>query len=415
MNQSRFLHPLLLLSISLLFGCKPELAGSQQETPPSPSVLTCVAKTITLRPVLKIRGTLTSSPRSSALVCAQVSGAVVSVLVSEGELVKVQAELVRLDDRPARIEVARAKAQLKLQQARLTRARRGALPAEIEIARQQAKAANLTLAAKQRSLDAALPMERRGELSPVAGAALRSALAIAKTGAAASKATLQILEQGTRIEDIAAARAQVDAAEAELARATLSLKLCSIRSPIPGTVTRITAQPGLYASPGNQLVSLVDTGRLFAQVRLPSTSLPAIRQGSPAIVLIPGLIEPIKTTVARLGGAADPGSGGVLAYLPILHSPGRLRPNLSCQAIISLTEIPDALVVPVAAIADRGGVPVVTIIRDGKAYETEIVTGAQVHGQVQVTKGLMAGDTITVEGGYGLPHGCPVQAKPTAR
>lgn len=62
---------------------------------------------------------------------------------------------------------------------------------------------------------------------------------------------------------------------------------------------------------------------------------------------------------------------------------------------------------PVAAIADRDGTPVVTVIRDNKAHETEVALGVQTRERVQVTKGLSPGDLVAVQGGYGLPEGCP--------
>ena len=68
--------------------------------------------------------------------------------------------------------------------------------------------------------------------------------------------------------------------------------------------------------------------------------------------------------------------------------------------------------VPVTAIADRDGVPVLTVVRDGKAYEIEVKLGEKTHDLVQITQGLKAGDIVVTEGGYGLPAGCPVEIVP---
>ncbi len=52
-----------------------------------------------------------------------------------------------------------------------------------------------------------------------------------------------------------------------------------------------------------------------------------------------------------------------------------LRPGVNCRVHVSLPEVIDALVIPLAAVANNSGTPVVTIIRDGKAYVTEVESG----------------------------------------
>ena len=48
------------------------------------------------------------------------------------------------------------------------------------------------------------------------------------------------------------------------------------------------------------------------------------------------------------------------------------------------------------------------MIRDGKAYEAEVETGAETRDRVQILKGVSAGDLVATAGGYGLPDECPV-------
>ncbi|MFH1416724.1 MAG: hypothetical protein ABII12_00340 [Planctomycetota bacterium] len=53
-----------------------------------------------------------------------------------------------------------------------------------------------------------------------------------------------------------------------------------------------------------------------------------------------------------------------------------------------------------------------TVLRDSKAFETEVVVGVEAREFVQVTDGLSTGDLVVTEGGYGLPEGCPVRPLP---
>lgn len=93
----------------------------------------------------------------------------------------------------------------------------------------------------------------------------------------------------------------------------------------------------------------------------------------------------------------------------IANQDGVLRPGLGCRGRLWLPEMADVLAVPVAAVADRAGTPVVTLIRNGKAYETEVKLGLKTEGRVQILGGLSLGDWVITEGGYGLPENCPVR------
>ncbi len=51
----------------------------------------------------------------------------------------------------------------------------------------------------------------------------------------------------------------------------------------------------------------------------------------------------------------------------------------------------------------------ISVIREGRAYETKVELGAMTHHFVQVVKGLSENDTVATSGGYELPEGCPVK------
>jgi membrane fusion protein (multidrug efflux system) len=116
--------------------------------------------------------------------------------------------------------------------------------------------------------------------------------------------------------------------------------------------------------------------------------------------------------VARIARVADPRTGEVDAFIAIDNTGGVVRPGLSCQVDLRLPEIQNALAVPRESIADRDGTPVVTLVRDGKAYETGVKLGALTPQYAQILEGLAAGDIVVTRGGYGLPDGCPVRIQP---
>jgi RND family efflux transporter MFP subunit len=148
---------------------------------------------------------------------------------------------------------------------------------------------------------------------------------------------------------------------------------------------------------------------VFVQIRIPSTQFAKIHKGTEIkieLASLPGQTFPGNVT--RISGQADPATGNVIVFALVKNSDHLLRPGLSCQVHVSLPEVASALAIPVAAIADNSGTPVVTIIRDDKAYETEVTLGVETSDQVQILSGLKVGDQVATAGGYGLPEGCPV-------
>ena len=117
----------------------------------------------------------------------------------------------------------------------------------------------------------------------------------------------------------------------------------------------------------------------------------------------------LPAVVTRISSQADPLTGNLEVFATVRNESAQsLRPGLSCRARVWLPEIADAVVIPVAAVADRSGTSVVTVIRDGQAHEIEVELGTETHDLVQVLKGISPGDLVATAGGYGLPDGCPV-------
>ena len=83
--------------------------------------------------------------------------------------------------------------------------------------------------------------------------------------------------------------------------------------------------------------------------------------------------------------------------------------RLRFLTFVALPAVTDALAVPLAAVGDHSGTPVVTVIRNGEAFEVKVETGVETRELIEILKGLSLGDTVATVGGYGLPDACPVQ------
>ncbi|ACB97420.1 HlyD family secretion protein [Beijerinckia indica] len=152
--------------------------------------------------------------------------------VHEGQIIAV----IENDEQVARLSSARA--ELALRQAELERSINGARSEERKEARAALKEAEANLQLARVEYQRRVPLAKTGASTM---AALDVATANLDTTAARREVMaerLALLEAGTRPEDIAAARAQVRLAEANVALADALLDKTLIRSPIAGIVLR---------------------------------------------------------------------------------------------------------------------------------------------------------------------------------
>lgn len=408
---------LVVLGYSMLLpGCHRSDGADADQTPETAadpvSVDVVDATVTTLRPSIDLVGTIVSLPERSYDIAARIEGLITRVAVVEGQSVHTGDTLVTLDERilQARLETARAAVQKA--QATLTKLEHGPRPQEIEAAHQKSLQLDAVARSLQSKVDAMRVLHDKGDVSDVRFGQAQAERDAAVAEAGAADAQWRLLKAGTRPEQISEARADLAAARATLMAADLAVRFCTITSPIDGVVMQLSARAGAFVTPADVLATVVDTSEMFARVRIPTTYLTQVSPVQRADVRpVSDPDRVLDGVIARLGPRAGAGSGDVDAFIAITATDTPLPPGLACRVRIWLPQLPDALVVPVQAVADLNGTPVVTVIRDMKAYEQPIRIGVTTPQRVQVVEGLSAGDTVATRGGYGLPDGCPVRVE----
>lgn len=112
------------------------------------------------------------------------------------------------------------------------------------------------------------------------------------------------------------ATAALQLARSRLATARLNLQRSTVRSPVNGYVTNLTATVGDYASRGGAVLALVDMDSFYVYAYFMETKLPAIKIGSEAEVrlmaggqVLRGIVQGLSRAIANPTAAR----GGLLA------------------------------------------------------------------------------------------------------
>jgi multidrug resistance efflux pump len=208
----------------------------------------------------------------------------------------------------------------------------------------------------------------------------------------------------------AQARQRIEQAKAELAQARLALEDTRITAPMAGVVVEKRVEPGNLASPGQPLLVLDDPRQYRLEAMVGESAMGRVRLGAVVPVVIDSLPRPVDGRVAELIPAADPASRSVIVKLD-LPADLPLRSGMFGRARFPAGER-KALVVPAAAVVERGQLSSLFVVGPDGVARLRLVTLGERHGErVEVLSGLTPGERIVVEGGDGLADGSRVDVR----
>jgi HlyD family secretion protein len=174
----------------------------------------------------------------------ETTGRVTEVLVDEGARAHAGQALVRLDDRLARAQLAKAEASLRAAAARRDAAQRGSRADEIRAARADADAARAQAADRELQRRRAERLAASDAIAAAQADTERSQAEAARAQADAADARLALVRAGGREELRREAQADVDAAQAEVEAARTRLSQLELLAPRDGVILRRLIEPG---------------------------------------------------------------------------------------------------------------------------------------------------------------------------
>ncbi|WP_137389417.1 secretion protein HlyD [Rhodoligotrophos defluvii] len=186
----------------------------------------------------------------------RVSGRIASISVDEGDAVKAGQSLAKLDAQPYEDAVRAAEAQVANQSANLAKLEAGPRKAEIAQARAALAERKADLVNANQSLVRARRLRPGGAISQAELDRAQAAKDMAEARVNSATEALALLLEGTRPEDIAAARASLQAAQAELSRAKTSLADTDLLAPANGIILSRVREPGAIISPSDTVLVL---------------------------------------------------------------------------------------------------------------------------------------------------------------
>lgn len=333
------------VAAGLLAGCGG--APPENETPAPTEVAVEVGKVVrtTLRARVEAYGVVEGAPAENgrpaglARLSSPEPGLVWAVAAKEGQRVEPGTAVVKLDDRAALAEVEKARRSL-------------------EFAEQQ--------------------WTRQNRLREVEGTSDK------------------LVQEAAR--QLAVAKAELDGAQARLARLHLS-------APIGGVVTRIQVRPGETVEAGKVVAEILDPERLEAGVNVPVAEMGAVRQDQQVELWAEGPgATPVLGKVLYVSPQVDARTATARVRIALPPAAG-LRCGQFVRARIITEERPGRLAVPRQAVyTDHDGQTTLSTVEGDLATQRLVKTGLRDGDLVEVEgEGVSEGVTVVTLGSYALP------------
>ena len=216
-------------------------------------------------------------------------------------------------------------------------------------------------------------------------------------------------------------RKDLDEAASALAEAQVTLvtaqraeELSTLRAPLDGVVTRMTAVLGAWVEANQPLVEIADPAALELVVNVSPGDAALVQPGA-AVEAADGTGGALLGTgvVTAIAAEVD-GATRTVAVRAHLERPVRaLRIGETVVARITVGLHAEAVTIPSRAIVPEGeGFRVFVVGLDGLAHARTITVGVRRDSLVEVTDGVAAGETVVTDGAYGVEDGARVVGRP---
>lgn len=336
--------------------------------------------------VLNASGYVTA--RRRATVSSKVTGKVVEVNVEEGMAVREGQVLARLDDSTMRAALALAEAQLD--------AARRAVP-EVEVRLEEAR----------------LVRARRDRL---AKDGLVTAAEIDTANAEVDALTARI----------AALREQIRVAEQQVAVQRTALDDMVIRAPFTGVAISKDAQPGEMVSPVSAgggftrtgICTVVDMTSLEIEVDVNESYINRVTSGQPVSAVLDAYPDwQIPAKVVTTVPAADRQKATVLVRIAFTALDPRILPDMGVKVTFLREEAADqpaarpVALVPKGAVKREGDASYVFVVKEQTVERRAVQTAGTDGDRLEVTAGLSSGDRVVVAPPAALVEGAVIAVK----
>lgn len=174
-----------------------------------------------------------------------------------------------------------------------------------------------------------------------------------------------------------------------------------IASPIDGVVTEIGVREGMTVTPGMTLFRLADLSQVWVIAEVPQTLSRQVVPGQSVTVSAAAAPEPVAGKVDAILPDVDTATRTMKVRIVLPNKQRRLVPGMFASVRFDSGERHEVLQIPSEAVIHDGQRHLVVVDAGQQGYvPTEIRTGRESGGMVEVVSGLKAGQRVVASGQF---------------
>lgn len=382
-------------------------SSPEQEAPP---IQITVARTEARNVPAFIQATGSLVADETSNVAPKVAGKITNVYVNVGEFVSQGAQVAKIDDRDARLQLASAQARVKqaIAAVRQAEARLGLSPNGKFNASSipEVRSANADYEQNLAELRQAEANEKRyrdlvetGDVSMITYEQFRTARDTARARVNSAKEQLDAAVNSARQNNAAinSAQAAVEAAQTEVGTAQQALADTVIRAPFSGFVSDRPTAVGEFVTSATTIVTLLRTNPMKIQIQVAEADVPSVTLGRGVTVQVDAYKDRrFAGTVTAINPSVDPTSRAATVEASIENPDNALRSGMFATARINKEGGGVGVFVPKSAIYNDQATQSYRafVIVDGIAKLRVIQLGTEEGEFQQILSGLEADETV---------------------
>lgn len=224
------------------------------------------------------------------------------------------------------------------------------------------------------------------------------------------------------IAGLASAKASVVQAEAGVKSAEVNVENTYIRAPFDGVVLTKDANVGEVITPfgaaaGSRgaVVTMADMSSLQVEADVSESYIEKIYTGQPCEITLDAVPDKsYKGVVHKIVPTADRAKATVLTKVEFLNRDERVLPEMSAKVLFlnketKLNDNTMKISVPSSAITTRDGKNVVLVVHNGTVSMIPVTLGSLLGNNVEIQKGLSAGERVVLHPSEKLSDGSKVE------
>jgi len=226
------------------------------------------------------------------------------------------------------------------------------------------------------------------------------------------KAIISQAVYDTRRNELDAAAAALDAAQAQLRQAVNAVGYATLKADKAGIVTAVMAEPGQVVNAGQAVASLAESGETEVAIAVPEQDAAriAVRQTA-KVTLWAGSGVNLDGRIREIAGQADPASRTYAVRIAIDTPPQTMRLGMTALIALTIQDETAPMVVPLTALTEEGGTPIAFVVDTAsKAVRKTAVSVAGIaEDGARIASGLQPGDLIVTAGVQFLQDGMRIR------